>query len=61
MVDLIPNAVLQVEFTLARYAFIVFGTALSVVAATGAMSHVLSAHHLRPPLGLPVEPAIRVI
>ena len=50
------------EFTLAQYAFIVFGAALSAVAATGAlaMSHVLLLPIICEPLGLPVEPAILV-
>ena len=50
------------EFTLAQYVFIVFGAALSAVAATGAlaMSHVLLLPIICEPLGLPVEPPILV-
>ncbi|WP_161788449.1 cation:dicarboxylate symporter family transporter [Desulfonatronum thiodismutans] len=62
LVPIFIGQVFQVEFTLAQYAFIVFGAALSAVAATGAlaMSHVLLLPIICDPLGLPVEPAILV-
>jgi proton glutamate symport protein len=62
LVPIFIGQVFQVEFTLAHYAFIVFGAALSALAATGAlaMSHVLLLPIICDPLGLPVEPAILV-
>ncbi len=62
LVPIFIGQVFQVEFTLAHYAFIVFGAALSALAATGAlaMSHVLLLPIICDPLGLPAEPAILV-
>lgn len=62
LVPIFIGQVFQVEFTIAHYAFIVFGAALSALAATGAlaMSHVLLLPIICDPLGLPVEPAILV-
>ncbi|MFW6037462.1 MAG: cation:dicarboxylate symporter family transporter [Desulfonatronovibrio sp.] len=62
LIPIFIGQVFQVEFTIAHYAFIVFGAALSALAATGslAMSHVLLLPIICDPLGLPVEPAILV-
>lgn len=62
LVPIFIGQVFQVEFTLAQYTFIVFGAALSALAATGAlaMSHVLLLPIICDPLGLPVEPALLV-